>query len=147
MTGPRAWRPRRQAAALLAVLIALGIASALVIGGAYVTRQLASAAATSQRGDALEGYAEEAVIRALEGWSPSDRSTQSVGSTAEVGSTTSGQLAVTATVTRVGTRTYWVVGIAESRAKPLLRRRLGVVVLADSAGWSPAPDRAWSELP
>lgn len=133
--------------ALLAVLLALGLTAALVVGGSYVTRRLASASALDQRGAELEPWVEEAVARAVVAWDSVARRAQPLGTAADAGASLEGRIQVTVHITRVSVRGYWVVAEASDVAKPLLRRRLGLLVLAAPNGPAPAPERAWAELP
>ncbi len=137
---------RTGGAALLAVLLALALTAALVVGGAYVTRQLAAASAIGQRGAELEPRAEEAVARAVVAWDSVARQGQPPGTTVVVDVSMEGRVQVTVRITRASARSFWVVADAVESAKPLLRRRLGLLVLAGPGGPAPVTGRAWSVL-
>lgn len=134
-------------AALVAVLLAMSITSALVVGGAYVARQLASATTVQSRGAALEPFAEAAVVSALVSWDSAARAAQVVGETEQLPLTVGGRIQTVTTVTRVGALSWWLVADARDMAKPLLQRRLGVVVTIRDGRFRPIESRAWIELP
>ena len=134
-------------AALLSVLLALTLTSALVVGGSYVARQSATASGIHRRGAELDAWAEEALARAVAGWDSTSRHGQPIGHTEQLGLTLRSGIQVRSTATRVGARTWWLVAEVTSLAKPLLHRHLGLIVLADSAGARPVAQRAWLDLP
>jgi uncharacterized protein HemX len=138
----------KRGAALPVVLFALAICTGLAVGGLYVTRQLARATSATQRGRDLEHVAEGALANALVGWDSSAHAAQAVGLAVERPSTLSTS-AVRATVwtTRISEREYWLVAEAETVDKPLLHRRLGLLVSVNEERASPLHARAWSELP
>lgn len=125
----------------------MSITSALVVGGAYVARQLASATAVRSRGSALEPFAESAVVRALVSWDSAARAAQAVGGSEQLPQTTDGRIRTVTTVTRVGPLSWWVIADVQDAAKPLLRRRLGLLVTVREGRALPIESRAWIELP
>lgn len=138
---------RSSGAALLAVLLALSFTSALVVGGAYVTRQVATASGLRNRGTALEPLVEEAIVRAAVTWDSASRNAQAIGVMAELAHTADARIEVTTSGLRLNAGMWWIVSEARSTAKPLLYRRLGLLVLTSAGGVRPLRSRAWSELP
>ena len=137
----------RGGAALVAVLLALALTSALVVGGSYVARQSATASGIARRGAELEARAEEALVRAVMGWDTAARLAQPVGVTDELVRLDAPGVSVRLSATRVEAGTWWLVAEASGTAKPLLRRHLGLLVHADSSGATPLSRRAWLDLP
>jgi hypothetical protein len=134
-------------AALLAVLLALSLTSALVVGGAYVTRQFATASGLANRGALLEPLVEEAIVRAVVGWDTASRNAQPPGVIVELARVTASGIEVTTSVVRLRDDLWWIVADATSTAKPLLRRRLGLLTQASGDGVRPLSQRAWADLP
>lgn len=137
----------RRAAALPVVLFAMTMASALAVGGTYVTRQLAASARAAQRGGELEPSAERALVEAIVSWDSTARSEQVVGTVVAIPTATSGSVRTDAWITRASENTYWVVAEARGDIRPPLRRRLGALVRVSGGRPTLAPQRAWSELP
>jgi hypothetical protein len=136
----------KRGSALPVALYALALISALVVGTSFVTRRLASSARLSERGAILAPEAEELVAAAVAGWDSSARSAQAIGSTQTAGRTSGGE-GGQAWVTRLSPSIYWVVGLAESRQPPGLRRRLGLLVTTQSGTPALVSGRAWGDLP
>lgn len=134
-------------AALPAVLFTVAIGSALVVGGAYLTRQLAATAATAHRGAGIEPAAELAIVAELAGWDSAGRSDQVVGATTASPPQVLEGASVRLWVTRLSARTYWIVAEARGRGKPLLQRRLGALVDWEPGALPLVPIRGWAELP
>ncbi|HEU4994006.1 MAG TPA: hypothetical protein VFT29_04275 [Gemmatimonadaceae bacterium] len=133
--------------ALPIVLLMLALTSALVVGGAFVTRQQVVMIRDRSRGDYLEGEAEQAVIQAIASWDSAGWANQAVGSALQLPSRAVMTVRTDSWITRLGPRTYWVVAESQSDARPSLRRRLGLLVRVDSGTPAPVPERPWSELP
>ena len=134
-------------AALPSVLLLMAIGSALVVGGAYVSRRMADSSATSKRGLALEPAAEAAIISVLADWDSASRAAQPVGATSGILPVTITDAQTNVWLTRLSVRTWWVVAEAEASGKPMLVRRLAALV-----DWLPGtsprvPVRGWAELP
>lgn len=137
----------KRGVALPLALFALALASAVSVGGLYVARQLAKSTHTSQRGAELEPVAESVLVSAVAGWDSAARVSQRIGSTVLLSINTSPRVRVSGWVTRTSELSYWVVSEAEAIDKPLLRRRLGLVVRIDDTRPGLISLRAWAQLP
>lgn len=136
-----------KAAALPVVLFALALTSALSVGGLYVARRMAAAARTGQRGADLALLAEGVLVRALANWDSAARASQPTGSTTSIAVGADAFVRWSGWITRTSELDYWLVAEAVTVAKPLLRRRLGVVVRTIDGSPRLSNPRAWSELP
>lgn len=137
----------RRGAALPVVLFVLAISSALAVGGAYASRQLASSARASNRGASLEPAAERALVNVVAGWDSASRADQLVGTTEIVAVTPASSVRTRAWITRTTERTYWLVAESSIPGKPMLRLRLGLLVRVAGGLPMPVPLRSWSALP
>lgn len=127
------------------VLFTVSLGGALAVGGAFVTRQLATGARVVSRSAGLDGAAEEGVVGALK--ELEDRlPVMSQGSSLALTAQFAGDARVERWVTRTDTSVYWLVVEATSSSKPLLRRRLGIVILPGDSGLALPPGRVWSDL-
>lgn len=133
--------------ALPLVLFAISISSALAVGGAYVTRQFAGSARAGNRALELEGAAERALVQAVASWDSSARESQPIGSVVSLPADGGGVVEIGLWVTRTTTHDFWLVGESSGGTKPLLRRRLGVLIRLDSGRPLVVSRRAWSDLP
>lgn len=133
--------------ALIVVLFAVSLGSALAVGGAYVTRQMAASARQSSRGLELEPHAEQTLVRAIADWNVGVRDSQAVGSVMPLPTISNSRVRVSAWITRTTLRQYWLVSESASDAKPLLRRRLGVLIRVQSGSPRVVSARAWADLP
>jgi hypothetical protein len=133
--------------ALPVVLFAMTMASALTVGGAYVTRQLVASARFAQRANELHPAAEHAIVDAIVAWDTVARNEQPVGAASILPAPDLPGIHTDAWVTRTGTATYWLVADASTDLQPVLRRRIGVLLRVSGGVAEPVPQRAWSELP
>ena len=138
---------RRWAAALLVVIVAIALLSALAVGGTFVTRQLASSVRTAQRAEELEPVAEGALVQAIIAWDSASRAEQPIGMSSIVAVSPSPRASVDVWVTRLSESTYWFVAQAAVDVRPPLRRRIGVLVRVSGGAPALVPQRAWSDLP
>lgn len=136
----------KRGAALPGVLFALVMTSALTVGGAYVARQLAASARFGQRGAELQSNAEASLVFAIATWD-SARAEQPVGSVVAVAVEQTASIRTEVWITRASPTLYWLVSEASNDVKPMLRRRLGVLVSVATGAPRLAPYRAWSDLP
>jgi len=137
----------KRGAALPMVLFSIAIGSAMVVGGAYVTRQLAAGSMTAQRGALLDPLAEGALVGALAAWDSTERASQPLGVTVRLPSVSVPGAFASAWITRLTDQTWWLVGEATVLHKPLMRRRLGLLVLVAEGAPAAVQSRAWAELP
>ena len=137
----------KRGAALPMVLFSIAIGSAMVVGGAYVTRQLAAGSITAQRGALLDPLAEGALVGALAEWDSTERASQPLGVTALLSSVSVPGASASTWITRLTDQTWWLVSEATVSHKPLMRRRLGLLVLVLDGVPAAAHSRAWAELP
>lgn len=130
-------------AALPATLFALALTSALAIGGLYVTRRHAAAAAESNAALELRPLAERAAIDALVQWDSLARAQQPIGVTQGL----SGPARTQTWITRTGELEYLVVAEARTERRPALYHRIGLsLVVSEGRPSLPFP-RAWTLLP
>lgn len=137
----------KRGAALPAVLLAMTMASALAVGGAYLSRQHAAAARLANRSGMLQPSAETALIDALASWDSAARADQPVGSVRALSIVSGTTFPTEVWITRASQRLYWLVAEAVSASRPTLRRRLGVLVTDSSGVVRLVPRPAWAELP
>jgi hypothetical protein len=137
----------RRAAAIPMVLFALAMGSALAVGGAYVTRQLAAAARAAQRGAQLEPMSERALVEAVVSWDSVTRANQPVGTVASLPASSTDGVRTSAWITRISQSAYWLVAESTADTRPVLRRRIGLLIRASNGAPAPVSERAWSELP
>lgn len=134
-------------AALPMVLLSLGIVGALAVGGAYVTRQFAGDSRIAQRAVELEPHAERVLVDAVASWDTTARGYHATGVTVEVPQPDLPGVSTRLWITRASSTVYWLVAEATGLGKPLLRRRLGMIVALRGGVVAPVATRAWSELP
>ena len=137
----------KRGAALPAVLLAITMASALAVGGAFVSRQYAAAARLAHHGSDLLPAAEAALVEAIATWDSTARKTQPVGTVIAFSAGPSPSPRPAVWITRASPQLYWLVAEASSDSRPVLRRRIGVLV-RDSAGIAKTVSwRGWADLP
>lgn len=139
--------PRRSGAALVIVLFAISLTGALAAGGVYLSRSFTRAVRATVTGADLSLPAEGALVSLIAAWDSAARIAQPLGSTViasvagfEAGSTR-------AWITRLAVDFYWLQAESAAGNRPMLRRRVGLLVTTRSGAPRPAPDRAWSALP
>ena len=137
----------KRGAALPLALFALAIASAVSVGGLYVARQIATSTHATQRGAELEPVAEAVLVAAVAHWDSAARTSQGIGATAPLSDLVTELAQGSGWVTRISELDYWLVGEAVTLTKPLLRRRLGLVVRVERNRPELISPRAWALLP
>jgi hypothetical protein len=138
---------RRLAAALPVVLFALTMASALAVGGAYISRNAAASARLFQRATELHPPAETALVNAVVAWDSAARAAQPVGSTTAIAPTDTSSASAEVWITRATVSTYWLVAESRLDLRPKLRRRVGLMVGVRTGRPVPVPQRPWAQLP
>lgn len=141
MTGAKA------GAALPMALFALCLIGALTVGGAFVARRSVDDARVDQKAMELSPAAEQALGDVVGTWGADGPPDLAVGATAPVAVSVAGEARVEVWVTRLGATLYWLVSDASRTRKPLLHKRMGILILADSLGVRTAPQAAWFDLP
>jgi hypothetical protein len=134
-------------AAIPVVLFALAMASALAVGGAYVTRQLAASTKAVQRGAESEPMSERALVEAVVSWDSVARAHQSIGTVAMLPASRTNGVRTDAWITRISESGYWLVAESTADVRPVLRRRIGLLIRVSAGVPALVPERAWSELP
>ena len=129
------------------VLLVLAMTSALVVAGAFATRQVIATGLTEERSAALETAVEDVVSAAVAGWDSVTRSTQLVGAVEPVTASSFAGIQTDAWITRLGEERYWLVAESRSDARPSLRRRIGLILHVSQGVAEALAERAWSELP
>ncbi|HEY8174810.1 MAG TPA: hypothetical protein VIF32_03875 [Gemmatimonadaceae bacterium] len=133
--------------AIPVVLFTLALASALAIGGAYVTRQLAASTRAAQRGAESEPMSERALVETLTYWDSAARAHQPIGTVVELPASRANNVSTNAWITRISASAYWLVAESTADLRPVLRRRIGLLIRVWEGVPAPVPERAWSELP
>jgi hypothetical protein len=129
------------------VLFALAMTSALAVGGAYVTRQIAASARMAQRGAESEPMSERALAEAVVSWDSVARAQQPIGTVAPLAASRIGAVSTNAWITRISESAYWLVAESTTDLRPVLRRRIGLLIRVSGGVPALVPARAWSELP
>jgi hypothetical protein len=137
----------KRGAALPAVILALTLTSALAVGGAFVARQHAAMARVSLQGIELLPAAEEALVNAIARWDTATMDAQPVGNVMTFPVREESERRVEVWATRTGRWQFWLVAQATSGVRPVLRRRLGVVVTTSTGVPRLSAGRGWAELP
>ena len=139
----------RVGAALPMVVLSIGLVTALSVGGSFVARQYGSDTRGLERAASVEAAAEAALVYAAARLDTTVLGL-AVGSHAELATPPSGATAkpvTSAWITRLSGTTFAVISAATSTNKPLIYKRLRVILLIDTTGVRPLPSGAWSRLP
>ena len=137
----------RRAAALPTVLFALCLIGALTVGGAHVSRRVAADARVDRQASELGPMAEEALAEVVGAWVTDTSGAILPGSVWQARDLVRPGSRVRVWVSRLTLRDYWLVAEAETARKPLLQKRLAILLQADSTGVQLTPQAAWFELP
>lgn len=137
----------RGAVALPAVLLAMTVMSALVVGGVYSARTLGVRARLLK--SSAENYApvEHAIVELVAGWDSASRAALPIGGVESSAPAIIDGVPVSASVTRLNQRTYWLV--AEARRSPShgIASRLALLIRVSDGQVRPVPGPAWTRLP
>ena len=134
----------RRGVALAAVLLALALVNALVVGAVYVSRRQAAAARADGLAAPLQPLAERALVAAVAAWDTLARAEQAIATTALQEDSASG---VTIWITRTSAEVYWLAGESRLSSPPGFSRRIGVVVRLEGGSPRVVFPRGWAELP
>jgi len=137
----------KRGTSLPVVLFALAMTSALAVGVAFVTRQLARVTAIDERGALLEPLCEGALVDAVASWDTVARAQQPVGAAAEWPQSATLHVRTNTWITRISSSSYWLVAESIDDRQPTLRRRIGIAVRMTNGAPGLVPERAWVELP
>ena len=130
-------------AALPMALFALCLIGALTVGGAFVTRRFVDDARVDDRAQDLTVNAERALAEAVGSGLPP----MALGATEAGAETVTDEVRIRLWRTRISDRLVWVVAEASRTRKPLLRKRIAVLLQIDTLGVVPTPQVAWFDLP
>jgi cobalamin biosynthesis protein CbiD len=128
--------------ALPSVLFTVALIGVSVVGGVFAARSSVAAARLEQLASDVEWRTESALIQTLTGWDTTARVTQAVGQTQV--QAISG---VAVRITRLAPTLYFCFAEFSASIRPALRRRMSVLVITDTMGAHPLPDRGWTVLP
>lgn len=135
-------------AALPMALFALCLLGALTVGGAFLARRSADDARVEQKALDLSQLAEQALADEVGSWgAAAGPPALAVGVGVAAALSVSPEARVQVWVTRLAPSLYWLLSDAARTHKPLLRKRMGIMILADSLGVRPVPQAAWFDLP
>lgn len=136
-------------AALPMVVLSLGLVAALSVGGAFVTRQFESNTRLADEAARLEPAAEGALALAASQLDTAAFAIPVGRSVAlpEADAGTTGHPVTFAWITRLSDSVFALTSEASLQRKTLLRKRLRLYVTADSAGFRPLAQGAWTRLP
>jgi hypothetical protein len=137
---------RRPAMALPAVLFAMTLTSALVVGGVYAARTLGTRARLTTSATELQSPVEAVLIELVANWDTAGRAAMPIGTVVER-QTLVGGVPVIARVLRLNQHTYWLVAEATSQTSHGIQSRLGLLVRSAEGGIGPVPGPAWTRLP
>lgn len=137
----------RRGAALPAVLMAMAVTSALVVGGSYVARQQMASTRLASRAALVQPSAENALVNVIANWDTLMRSQQPVGSAVRLASAQQSNILTDIWVTRSSPAVYWLTAESGSGTPPALKRRIGVLVRLSNGYPRPVSRRAWADLP
>jgi hypothetical protein len=136
----------RVGAALPTVLVALGISSALTIGGAFVARRAAASARSRISLERLGDAAEVSIGSVLSSWDTTAMSSLVVGQTV-ADSTKSSDQQTSTWVTRLTHNSFWIVSESCRRPAPRVCRRNAVALYSISDSNTITYGQPWAELP
>lgn len=137
----------RRGAALAVTLFLMAVAAALIVTGSFLVRRQVAAASVDRGAIALEPLAERGLLQAIAAWDSSARRADVPGVRTDLPGLVEAQVVVAVRSTRLTAATWWITSEAQTEHKPLLRRRLGVLIDARSGRAIPAAPFSWFELP
>ena len=138
---------RRAAAALPAVLLAMALMSALVVGGVYAARTLGVRARLARSSSELYSPIERVLVEAIAHWDSGGHAAMPIGAAAWGPPASIDGVPVMSSVTRLNERTYWLVAEAQGPSSLRIASRLGVLIRVAEGRIRPVPGPAWTRLP
>jgi hypothetical protein len=137
----------RPAAALPAVLFALALTSALVVGGVHVARTAQARARLASAANDLHAPVEYVLVDLVARWDTAAGAAMPVGAVVIRPPVTVHGVQVAASITRLNEHTYWMTAEATSSASHRITSRLGLLVRAAEGRIRPVSGPAWTRLP
>jgi hypothetical protein len=137
----------RRAAALPAVLLALALTSALVVGGVHVARAAHTRARLAESATGLQSATERALVELVAAWDTAGRAAMPTGTVVVEPNASLEGVSVAVQVTRLNEHTYWLVAEANSSTPHGIRTRVGLLVRAAEGRIGPVSGPAWTHLP
>ena len=132
----------RRGTALPSVLFTVALIGVSVVGSVFAARSSVAAARLNDAASDVEWRTEAALIQTIAGWDTAARESQAIAAS-EVQATHG----VAVRITRLGIHLYLCVAEFLAPVRPQLRRRMSVLVITDTTGARPLPDRGWAVLP
>lgn len=137
----------RRAVALPAVLFAMALTSALVVGGVYAARTLGTRGRIVRSATELYWPAERVLTELVAIWDTTGRAAMPVGAVIAEPVISVEGVVVSAWVTRLSEESYWMVAEAVSSTPDRIRSRVALLVRSAEGRIRPAPGAAWTRLP
>lgn len=138
---------RRHGMALPAVLFAIALTSALVVGGLYAVRTLVLSGRSALIAWSVDGSLEHGLLSAAADQDSATWLAQPVGTTIERPEQGIDGVSVASWVTRTSENTWWLVAEGTAGTHPRVRRRLGLIVHRFQGETRPVSGPAWVAVP
>jgi hypothetical protein len=133
--------------ALPAVLFAMVLTSALVVGGVYAARTLGIRARLTSSATELQSPVERVLVELIADWDTAGRAAMAIGAVVVERRAPVGDIPVIVRVIRLNQYTYWLVADATSPTSYGIQSRLGLLVRSANGGIGTVPGPAWTRLP
>lgn len=137
----------RRAAALAAVLFAMALSCAVVVGGVYASRSMVTSARFSRSASSIESPAMRALLTIIAQWDSAARAEQLPASEVAMSREVIDGIAVATWITRLSPQTWWLVAESAGETEPGFTRRIGLVVRESAGVVTAVPGPAWVHLP
>ena len=137
----------RSAAALPAVLFAMALTSALVVGGVYAARTMASRAWLTKSAAELPASTERVLVDVVADWDTAGLAAMPIGAVVVESPVAVDGVLVSVRVTRLNQYTYWMVAEAAGPISRRIESRLGLLARSAEGRIRPVDGPAWTRLP
>jgi hypothetical protein len=137
----------RRGVALPAVLFAIALTSALVVGGVYTARTSHTRARLAKSASELQSPIERVLVDLVAAWDTAGRAAMPTAVVAVEPTTSPDGVAVAVQVTRLNEYTYWIFAEATSPTPRGIRSRIGLLVRSAEGRIRPVSGPAWIRLP
>lgn len=137
----------RSGAALAAVLLAMALTSALVVGGVYASRSMVVSARFSRTASSVESPAVRALLTMVAHWDSAARTEQLPASEVAMPPEVIDGIRVATWITRLSPGTWWLVAETADENDPGFTRRIGLLVHESAGVASVVRGPAWTQLP